>query len=182
MALSTMTSRITRNSGNTEWLTPPEIIEAARAVMMGIELDPASSHAAQKIVKAERYYTAEQDGLLQPWEGRVWLNPPYRQPLIQKFTQVLCESFDSGKVLQAIVLTNNASETRWFQAIAHRSAAICFPKTRIKFFSPELVKGRQPLQGQTIFYLTRQTWRATQFDYHFSPFGQVIVKKQRGMI
>jgi ParB family chromosome partitioning protein len=146
---------------------------------MDIDLDPASSHAAQKVVKAERYYTAEDDGLLQPWEGRIWLNPTYRQPLIQKFTQVLCEVFDSGKVIQAIVLTNNASETRWFQAIAHRSTAICFPKTRIKFFSPDLVKGRQPLQGQTIFYLSQHHWRATQFDYHFGQFGQVVVKKQR---
>ena len=33
--------------------------------------------AAPHNAKAERYYTRADDGLLQPWTGRVWCNPPY---------------------------------------------------------------------------------------------------------
>lgn len=29
--------------------------------------------------KCKRYYTPEDDGLLQPWSGVVWCNPPYSE-------------------------------------------------------------------------------------------------------
>src|SRR5262249_7627129 len=65
--------------GDTEWSPPPDLLEAAREVMGGIDLDPASSdrQQAQATVKAARYFTVENSGLEQPWLGRVWLNPPY---------------------------------------------------------------------------------------------------------
>lgn len=53
-----------------------EIIEAARSVLGGIDLDPASCAEANREVRASCYYTKEVDGLALPWFGRVWLNPP----------------------------------------------------------------------------------------------------------
>ena len=64
-------------SGENEWYTPEKYVEAARKVLGKIDLDPASSKPANKIIKATKFYTLADDGLKQPWNGRLWLNPPY---------------------------------------------------------------------------------------------------------
>jgi hypothetical protein len=51
--------------GEIEWQTPGPYIELARAVLGGIDLDPASSAAAQERVKATTIFTQQDDGLTQ---------------------------------------------------------------------------------------------------------------------
>lgn len=69
--------QINQDSGDVEFYTPPFIIESARKVMGGIDLDPASNEIANKTVRAEKIFTKEDNGLAQEWAGRVWMNHPF---------------------------------------------------------------------------------------------------------
>lgn len=140
---------VSYNSGNNEWYTPADIIEAARKTMGGIDLDPATSEVAQDVVKATTYYTAETNGLDKPWSGRVWMNPPYASELIGQFVDKLIAELLN--IEQAIVLVNNATETEWFNKLVDKATMVCFPKSRVKFYMPDGKTGA-PLQGQAILY------------------------------
>jgi hypothetical protein len=59
------TIRGTEGTGKFERYTPAEYIEAARKVLGGIDLDPATSPQAQRVVQATRYFTEKDDGLVQ---------------------------------------------------------------------------------------------------------------------
>lgn len=161
---------VIHNSGNNEWYTPKEFIDAVKDVMGGIDLDPASSDKANTVVQAAKYFTIEQDGLKQQWEGRIWLNPPYARSLLGKFSEVLIEHLKSGSVTEACVLVNNATETNWFQFLAAYTSAICFPKGRIKFWTSDRATG-SPLQGQAILYIGQNT---NTFISRFASLGLVV--------
>jgi phage N-6-adenine-methyltransferase len=162
---------VTYNSGNDEWYTPPEYIHAARDVLGGIDLDPASSPAANKTVKAERFYSIDDDGLTRPWAGRVWMNPPYSTGLVDRFVLRLLDCYQSGEVPAAVVLTNNATDTRWWQTLARRSSAVCMLAGRIRFRGPDGAVAGAGLQGQTIALLGDDRQR---FAERFAEFGVVL--------
>ena len=140
---------VAQNSGNNEWYTPKEFIEAARESMGGIDLDPASSDIANKTVMADNYFTQETNGLDHHWFGRIWMNPPYAQPLMGQFADKLKQEVESGGVTSFCVLVNNATETKWFKTIASVADYVCFTSGRVKFLDPQGKPGA-PLQGQAI--------------------------------
>lgn len=103
------------------WITPPEII----AALGPFDLDPCAA-PKQPWPCATRSYTIADDGLAQPWEGRVWCNPPYG-PAVGKWLGRLADNGDG------IALVFARTETIWFQAAACRADAILFPARRITF-------------------------------------------------
>ena len=72
------------SSAKENWGTPSWIAEASRMVLGGIDLDPASSADANKIIEARHYFTKGDDGLSRIWRIdqdtvgllSVFLNPP----------------------------------------------------------------------------------------------------------
>lgn len=163
-------AHVAHNAGDNEWYTPRAYIAAARAVMGGIDLDPASSEAANQVVGAKRYYTAEDDGLNYPWGGRVWMNPPYAKELIAAFVGKLVGHVADGDIDEAIVLVNNATETAWFSALVGVASAIVFPRGRVKFLDEALRPTGAPLQGQAVVFIGR-TEDVPLFLRAFGAFG-----------
>lgn len=68
---------IQHSAKTTDWGTNRKVLDVVRYVLGGIDLDPfSSSYWNHYTVKASRFYDRRQNGLKQPWSGRVLLNPP----------------------------------------------------------------------------------------------------------
>lgn len=169
-------AHVANNTGEYEWYTPAEYIEAARLVMGSIDTDPASSELANKTVKATMFFTQNNTGLLQRWHGNVWMNPPYSQPLITQFANLLVEKYLSGEIKQACVLVNNATETNFYQNMMHACSVICFIKGRVKFIDVNGKESGAPLQGQTVLYFGKNI---NEFCHNFKKFGVILYTDER---
>lgn len=152
------------------WYTPTWLIEAARDVMGGIGLDPASCARANKTVKASHFYTKEDDALTKDWRGNVWLNPPYSKPLIDQFVNHLIQEWDSGLVPQVCILTRNATETKWCQSLLRRCDRFCLLDKRVSFWCPGKPIGTDK-SGHIVFYFGGNT---DDFERIFSAYGLVF--------
>lgn len=158
-------------TGDAESYTPEKYIRLAKDVMGGIDVDPASNDLAQQVVRASTYYTAEDSGLDKEWWGNVFLNPPYDSENIVKFIDKLVLELESKHTKQAILLTNNSTDTRWFETAAKGCDLMCFTKGRINFNKPDGTKS-SPTNGQTFFYFGPHT---TRFNLVFQKVGLVMV-------
>jgi ParB-like chromosome segregation protein Spo0J len=143
-------------TGEVEWYTPPDVVELVRQVLGRIDLDPASSDAAQEVVKARRYFTREQGGLSKPWgtlkrPSRVFLNPPYAAGVIDEFVSKLVEEHAAGRVSEAVLLTHARTDAPWFHEAALAAAAVCYARRRISFQRPDGTGGAPPI-GSSLFY------------------------------
>lgn len=160
-----------------EWYTPAKYIEAARAVMGSIDLDPASCEMANRTVKATRYYTKEENGLSKEWYGNVWLNPPYgrtnsesggNQGYTPLFCRKLLSEYQEGNVNQAIFLVlGNACFMKWFYPLWEYP--MCFHDGRIYFNIPDGTVSDFGF-GNTFIYLGPNEDR---FIDIFSQFGRI---------
>ncbi|SUS08412.1 hypothetical protein DF3PB_670003 [uncultured Defluviicoccus sp.] len=154
-------------TGENEWYTPAPYVEAARACLGSIDLDPATAPAAQETIRAARFFTRDDDGLKHEWHGRIWLNPPYAQPDIARFIVKLLAEIAAGRATEAILLTHNYTDTAWFHAAAGQCAALCFTRGRIRFVGPS-GEIAAPTQGQAFFYFGAGRDR---FRSSFASFG-----------
>jgi hypothetical protein len=171
---------VAQASGAHEWYTPPEYIAAARLVLGTIDLDPASTPEANQVVRATRIFTKADDGLQQPWAGRVWMNPPYATGLIEPFVHKLVTHLEAGDVPEAVVLVNNATETAWFHELVPVAALVCFLDGRVKFWQAGTTESGAPLQGQALLYLGED--HGAEAMTAFAPLGWIAapVRHQGG--
>ena len=179
-------ARSTKNqnsSNSVEWYTPSEYIECARELMGGIDLDPASCELANETVKADTYYTKDDDGFTKAWSGRVWMNPPYGreggESVAGLWAERLIDSYENGEVTNAVFLVNAATGAKWFQSFWEYS--ICFVHGRINFYKPndsldddanKLTKDKHPTKYSAIIYLGDDIH---EFKTAFRPHGRLVI-------
>lgn len=129
----------TKNSTD-EWYTPMEIINA----LSTFDLDPCAP-IFPLWNTAKTMYNKETDGLKQEWKGRVWLNPPYSRPLIEKFVIRMAEHGNG------IALLFNRCDSKMFQdVIFEKATAMKFLRNRIRFYRETGERGGHPGCGSIL--------------------------------
>ena len=173
-----MSNLVESNTGySDEWYTPAHIIKRVKRVLGDIDLDPASCAIANMTVGAKKIYTREEDGLVQPWSGRIFHNPPYSNvhAWVDKLVSSYRKSAYSANLVESAILLVNASiETDSFQSLY--AFPICFPKQRIKFEGPK--RAKSPPAASAIVYLGPDVM---SFYHAFVTLGKVVVALQPHM-
>ena len=121
-----------------DWYTPPDIFDALGLIF---DLDPCSPGPAHW-VPARKIYTKEDDGLVQPWSGTVFMNPPFGRrnghvPWLRKFL-----AHGDG-----VAIVRAYTSSAWFHQWAVKAQTMCFPRGKTKFIRPDGSIGRAPGHG-----------------------------------
>ena len=113
----------TNTANHDEWLTPPSILRA----LGPFDLDPCAP-IKRPWDMAARHYSVTDDGLSKPWEGRIWLNPPYGAETFKWMEQL-------AKHRNGLALIFARTETRGFHSeIWDKAHSVFFFKGRLRFF------------------------------------------------
>lgn len=111
------------------WETPQDFFEKLNEEFH-FDLDVC---AIPENAKCERFYSPEQDGLLQPWIGNVWCNPPYGRDIAKWIDKAQNEIKQNANVI--VLLVHARTDTRWFHDYLYNkpNVELRFVKGRLKF-------------------------------------------------
>ena len=116
-----------RTTGKEEWLTPPWILQA----LGKFDLDPCAPVKRPWEI-AKQHFTIHDNGLIRPWHGRVFCNPPYGTQT-PRWMQRMSEHTGGGIAL-IFVRTETATFFPWIWDKAH---GFMFIKKRLSFYTTE---------------------------------------------
>ena len=122
-----MNTEVMFSSKTDLWSTPQDFFDALDKEFH-FTLDAC---ALPENAKCKRYFSPEQDGLFQPWEGVVWCNPPYGRQ-IGKWVEKAAVSVCMGKAT-VVMLLPARTDTAWFHDYIYGPAEIRFIRGRLKF-------------------------------------------------
>lgn len=140
-----------------DYYTPSDIIDRVRTAMRGrITLDPASHPAANGVVKAERLYVKADNGLIRPWAGRVWLNPPFSEWSL--FAAKAMKELDRGEIeIMMLLISMTAITTQYIRPLLNRADFLIIPCGRMKFWGP--LAGESPTGHSLLAFLHDASYR-----------------------
>lgn len=106
------------------WATPQDLFDRLNDEFH-FELDVC---AIPENAKCKRYYTPEDDGLNQPWDGVVWCNPPYSKGNIPKWLEKA-----ANENTTVVMLLPVSTDTGWFHDYIYGKAEIRFIRGKVRF-------------------------------------------------
>lgn len=139
------------DSGNVEYYTPAHILQAVRHLLVHIDLDPASSAAANKVVQATQFYTKEDDGLSKLWYGRVFMNHPFSRQGNPLWINKLVASYDDCAIDAAVCICFAAVNAAWFAPLLNYPQF--FFKGRVNYCNPDGTVAKGVTKDSVITYL-----------------------------
>lgn len=184
-----MSANIQHSSAEDRWYTPLPIVELAREVLKHITLDPASDEFGNSRVQADRFYTEADDGLVQPWTGTIFLNPPggvMTDPtgaskrrvskagaFWRKLQALPADSLFEHAIFVAFSLEQLSSTQKHGQ---HSCAdfPLLVPSSRLRFDTPSGAPGAQPSHANAIVYVPGTVDVTADFVAAASRFGSVL--------
>lgn len=123
--------RVMGSSESPEWYTPQAIVRLVQECLGEIDLDPCSNSHEHPAVPARMLYTKEDDGLAQPWRGKVYLNPPYGAEIPAWIEKLVHEYEALDNVTEALALLPARIDTQWFQPLY--AYPLCHIRGRLQF-------------------------------------------------
>ncbi len=115
-------------AGTMTWLTPPHILKA----LGPFDLDPCAAPDPKPWPTADIHFTLPaQNGLILPWHGRVWLNPPYGSEA-EQWLQKLARH-DRGT---ALIFARTETDA-FFNTVWDKADALLFLRGRLYFHYPD---------------------------------------------
>ncbi len=124
-------------AGNQNYETPPQFFEVIQA-RFNLTLDVcAEPHNA----KCEAFYTLDDDGLYQPWHGRVWCNPPFSKA--RKWYEKALQERRNTEVI--VMLTHACTSAGWFAPIYDQVNEMYQIAPRLSFL--ECIDGEKRTRG-----------------------------------
>lgn len=113
------------SSQSSEWTTPQSLFDDLN-LEFNFTLDPA---ATKENAKCTKFFTLEDDGLIQDWsKERVFCNPPYGRVIGMWVKKMATEEVEI-----CVGLLPARTDTRWFHEYIYNKAEIRFLQGRIKF-------------------------------------------------
>lgn len=131
----------TSNTDN--WATPQSFFDEV-AKEFKFDVDVCADEYNHKV---DKYFTKEQDGLSQDWDGFVWCNPPYGRE-IGKWVERVSKHSGGG-----VMLLPARTDTRWFHDWIYGKAEIRFIKWRLKFGDS---KNSAPFPSMLVIYRSNE--------------------------
>lgn len=124
-----MNTDIMFSSESIEWETPIALFNKYNAIY-NFNIDVCAN---ANNTKCEKYYSVEQNGLIQTWEGNCWMNPPYGREITKWIEKAYSETKDGR--CKVVALLPSRTDTKWFHDyIYHKKGVhIEFLKGRLKF-------------------------------------------------
>lgn len=112
-----------------EWETPKQLFNELNQEFH-FNLDPCCT---KENAKCDKYFTMEDDGLIQDWGGyRVFCNPPYGRKATGEWVRKCYEESKKENTL-VVMLIPSRTDTKWFHECIYNNAEIRFIKGRLKF-------------------------------------------------